>query len=658
MFRNRHFGDSEDVKDQDPTPRGAEQWRFTPSLMDPNSFAFASFANQPPGYYTPTPGGTNTIYHSQAGDLHTPGFSMGLGTPLSMPTSESALQAAQSTGPGMHGFQPHPIAPLPFQNPNPFAMPHHQMSQAQSFAPHQFTHQPAAFDPMGQAEEQAMDGMPVDIEMQEHSPMLNFAQGFGEQPRPNAIQQSIDNFRWHVTLNAPTAMIKHADEVPVTYLNKGQAYSIAIVDTAPSPPQISSAPVKYRTYIRISFEDEQQRQLAVRFNFLSTDFSHSKGVKGIPVRLCAKTEQVGAQAPAERKLSNDVTHVKKTIDKLKQQIAQAESGMKDFGKRKRGSIAKAGVNLNDRPGKVPKHKRTWSMSSASSNSNRPSAEEDLHLKLATLQDMFTSTRPTSILYLKGEELDDPDLHPVHLTGEPQDLTKVETGDSAMWDGQSRNSSIVSPTPSSQSVNSGERRSSTFQSFPPPSRVSSNEWRNMPQTATGDINSLAVQPTVSNNPVKVQKASADGTIGGWIDALGVDLSYQPPPERAIKPVACFYVQPRFVGRPPEDNYYRAVYLMQRTLKDLVNGIAMKCKLEPTKVVRTIRINAKGLAIALDDGDVQEISEGQDMTAEFQEIHADSPMKREWDSGPTDVQVDGDVGVIETTTTSGYELRLLF
>ena len=30
--------------------------------------------------------------------------------------------------------------------------------------------------------------------------------------------------------------------------------------------------------------------LAVRFNFLSTDFSHFKGVKGIPVRLCAKTE--------------------------------------------------------------------------------------------------------------------------------------------------------------------------------------------------------------------------------------------------------------------------------------------------------------------------------------------------------------------------------
>lgn len=31
-------------------------------------------------------------------------------------------------------------------------------------------------------------------------------------------------------------------------------------------------------------------RIFVRFNFLSTDFSRSKGVKGIPVRLCAKTQ--------------------------------------------------------------------------------------------------------------------------------------------------------------------------------------------------------------------------------------------------------------------------------------------------------------------------------------------------------------------------------
>lgn len=34
-------------------------------------------------------------------------------------------------------------------------------------------------------------------------------------------------------------------------------------------------------------------ELQFRCNFLSTDFSRSKGVKGIPVRLCSKSEEVG-----------------------------------------------------------------------------------------------------------------------------------------------------------------------------------------------------------------------------------------------------------------------------------------------------------------------------------------------------------------------------
>jgi hypothetical protein len=428
-------------------------------------------------------------------------------------------------------------------------------------------------------------------------------------------------------------MIKHADEIPVTYLNKGQAYTVSLVDTNPNPP--TSGMIKYRTYIRISFEDEQQRQrpaacwqlwkegrgtneahqrggrlqavefvdpsqsgggemqgrprvelesasfdgfavtwipvhnsapecaIAVRFNFLSTDFSHSKGVKGIPVRLCAKTEVVtsGPGSPpeastaelcyckvklfrdhgAERKLSNDVAHVKKTIDKLKQQITQMESGMKDYGKRKRsGSISKA--TASSRPGKVPKHKRTWSMSSASSASgSRPPAEEDLHLKLASLQDMFSSTRPVSVLYLKGDEHDDPDLHPVQLSGTPQDLSSIDTNvDTTMWERQSSQaaSSMVSPTPSNQSLNSGGRRRSSFQQptpFQPPSRMSSNEWRSLPQTATGDLKPLAAIPDGSDVPRRVERPYSDNhVLSGWIEAVGVDPTYVPPPEPLLKP----------------------------------------------------------------------------------------------------------------------------
>jgi hypothetical protein len=774
--------DHEDIKDQDPTPRGnTEPWRFTPSLLDPNSFAFTSFANQPPGYYTPTPGGTNTLYHSQAGDLHTPGFSFGLGTPLSLPTSEGALHAGQvAPATHLHGFNPHALGSHHFQNVNPFGV---QPQHSQSFAPHQFTHQPSAFDQGNMAqnhEDSPMDNMVPEVEMQEQSPLIGYAPHSYESSLAAAVapappppsQKSVtlpsqpfpctdfSSFRYHVTLNAPTAMIKQSDEVPVTYLNKGQAYSISLVDTAPM--QAPSPSTKYRTFIRISFEDEQQRQrpascwqlwkegrgtneahqrggrlqavefvdpsqvsggeiqgrprvelesssfdgfvvtwtpthnaspecsLAVRFNFLSTDFSHSKGVKGIPVRLCAKTEMVmeatgsSPQRPdaelcyckvklfrdhgAERKLSNDVAHVKKTIDKLKQQIAQVESGMKDFGKRKRsGSISKGSVS--QRPGKVPKHKRTWSMSSASDNQGgRAPAEEDLHIKLASLQDMFSSTRPVSILYLKGEEQDDPDLHPVILGASPQELSKLDTNvDAPMWEApesQTATSSVVSPTPSSQSLHSEKRRTTSFQRpvpFQPPSRMSSNEWRNMPQTATGDLKGMASIQGGADVPTKVQRPySDDHALSGWIEALGVDQTYQPPPEPMLKPVACFFVQPRFAGRQPDDNYFRAVYLMERTVKELVASIAMKIKIEPTKVTRTIRINQKGLQILMDDDAVNRIPEQQDMAAEFHEIGTPPVhgMKREWDAGPTDIQVDGDISVAENVHSSGYELRLLF
>ena len=93
------------MKDHDSTSHGNQDpWRFTPSLMDTNSFAFASLANQSPGYYTPTPGGTHTWYHNRAGDLHTPGMAMGIGTPLSLPTTADAVNVS-SIG-GVQGFTP------------------------------------------------------------------------------------------------------------------------------------------------------------------------------------------------------------------------------------------------------------------------------------------------------------------------------------------------------------------------------------------------------------------------------------------------------------------------------------------------------------------------------------------------------------------------
>lgn len=666
---------------------------------------------------------------------------MGLGTPLSMPTSEGALHSGAPMMDMSH-FQ-HGLPPHHFQHFNPFIQP---TPSQQSFAPSSFVHQDTGYETMDQ------DGSPLGSEPREgrlgslddafsqSPPMMGFQSTHFGMAMAHGMPPSGEKFRFHSTLNAPTAMIKQADEIPVTYLNKGQAYSLSVVDTVASLPVVPGT--RYRTFVRVSFEDDQQRQkpgvcwslwkegrgtneahqrggklqaveyveagqpaegddkrtrieldtasfdgfsviwtpganggaecnIAVRFNFLSTDFSHSKGVKGIPVRLCAKTVALpfdGTSPPpdsgaeicyckvklfrdhgAERKLSNDVAHVKKTIDKLKQQIAQAESGMKDFGKRKRGSTTQTKGQEPQRPGKVQKHKRTWSMSSASSagggGGGRPSLEDDLHFKLQTLQDMFTSTRPVSILYLKGEERDDPDLHPVTLAGEPTDLTKVESKDSASWQVRSgrssvANSSLVSPSPSHMSLQS--------------------QASVAPKAQWNDFTTSSEPAAPTEKPTQVNKVDDSGNLSGWIEALGVDPTYRPPVDRPAKPVACFYVARRQQSQAEKKELHRAIYLSKRTLAGFVSRIAAKWNIDSTKIVRTVHSLESGLNVEMDDDVIEALSEGQDMVLDIAEVDRTVPHpKREWEMAVDEPEVEETSSAHSVLrTTTGYELRLTF
>jgi hypothetical protein len=390
-------------------------------------------------------------------------------------------------------------------------------------------------------------------------------------------------------------MVKHKREIPVTYLNKGQAYNLTVMDTG--PPIVSTEPIRYRTFVRVSFEEDEQRlkpascwqlwkegrgsneahqrggklqaveyvdpmqgggddhktrqiqvesmsfdgfcvtwsanpatgasdcAIPVRFNFLSTDFSHSKGVKGIPVRLCAKTELVspGEEAGtsreaevaycrvklfrdhgAERKLSNDVAHVKKTIEKLKQQIAQAEVGG-GFGKRKRGSQGALSLKGSDRNTKASKHKRTWSISSQDGQPEKLSLEDDLQSKLAMMQDMFSSTRAVSVLGLRGDEEDDPDLYPVRLPAEGEFIKMEPLGRQNTGASQSMESLILSPTSSNVSLNSPR------------------------------VNGKQLSGKESKGPIVIARVSDDSRVStGYIEAIDIDPTYRPPAERPSKP----------------------------------------------------------------------------------------------------------------------------
>lgn len=137
---SRQFSDHEANKDHDPSLGESDHWRFTPSMLDTNSFAFASFANQHSEGFTPTPaGGMGSVFHNQAGDLHTPGMGFGLGTPLSTSNTESHHNSASALD--MHGFHPHMLHLQPYPNSNPFA-------QQQSYAPSSFVHQDSGYETM------------------------------------------------------------------------------------------------------------------------------------------------------------------------------------------------------------------------------------------------------------------------------------------------------------------------------------------------------------------------------------------------------------------------------------------------------------------------------------------------------------------------------
>jgi hypothetical protein len=283
-------------------------------------------------------------------------------------------------------------------------------------------------------------------------------------------------------------MITDSKEAPESYLNKGQIYHLRLIDTTP-PSSITEA-TRYRTFVRVCFKEQEQRvnaesywrlwkesrglaesdkknselralqyagqngpqmqveeefldgftvswtinpmtsvnecTIPVRFNFLSTDFTLAKGVKGISVRLCAKTDQLNnLETPyereicfcnirvfrdhgAERKLSNDITNVQKRIAKLTEQIGKT-SLHEPPKKRKRGSVAAKSMGDLKGSDQTLAHEHGWSLDMGGD----PAADK-LQIKLANLRNMLFSSCSESVLGLRGSKEDDPEVHVTRL----------------------------------------------------------------------------------------------------------------------------------------------------------------------------------------------------------------------------------------------------
>ncbi|KAK1147339.1 hypothetical protein N8T08_001416 [Aspergillus melleus] len=464
---------------------------------------------------------------------------------------------------------------------------------------------------------------------------------------PNPAFASSPLSRQHCSctmFKSPTATYNKECEIPVTYLNRRQAYKVSVVDTA---PPFTSSPVRYRTHVRISFDDDKQRadpvaawklwmdgrglaeareansklaavefvdvkpstmgfaethielenssldgfcvgwtshprsgrfgcELHVLFNFLSTDFSLSKGVRGAPLRLCAKTEVVSSDsllqdpshvcAPeiscckvklfrdhgSERKIANDIAQLKKAIQRVEESIAHSGTdGNRGSSKRKRGRLSL--------------------VARGSEASVQELAPTDLH----------NTHEPPGADNSAADE--DPQKAERSLTG--TDFSS-ELSTDGEWGAVLQQHADKDPYPSGVA----------HTHFVSPRAVSS---------MSQDVDSR----NVPNRPLTTTNIPMRSRVGNH--------------QRAV---ACFYVIRRIDGQ--NEAYHHAVYLFRRTLADFMKQLSRIQKIPPENIIRVVRINSAGLRILVDDNVVRETPEGQDMVGEFVQIEDSTNPSSSW------------------------------
>jgi len=741
--------------DLDPTPKpsGCVPFRLTPSLLDPNSTAFAAFAAQPPGYYTPTPGGSSLGFHSY--DL--PVNSQAFNTPdsLSHPNANAMhppsifdphLNAMENAN-YMHFRTHHPYAQESYHT---ISIPGSAVGGAGSESSSNYSPETGSATSNPDPSEPELY-IPPEIQGKFLNAQINggVPEIYGQYISKSLICSSLCRFRFATTLHAATAMLRHPNDIPVTYLNKRQAYIISVVDTSSA---VQNTELKrYKTTVRIAFDEEEQRRTApacwrlwkdgrgtlesggnpdklraidydatetraanekksnsdttlqveeastsfdrftvtwsstssqptvyfsLRFLFLSTDFSHSKGVKGVPVRLVAKTELIGTsnttyQSPlaselayckiklfrdkgAERKLANDRQHLERAIEKLRQQAHQSQNGSPDQNsnmmKKKRHSFTAASTAAGGEPTQTSpqrRHKRDWSISSTASNASVggnpkvPSDEiERKRDKVQAMEAMFHSIRQVSVFSLIGDRVDDPSVSFSPIAPQTQwDAPGVYPSDSVT-------AQRGSPALSQASFSSVTSEKLAFAGASPHVHPLS--------PPDGGRRMSAIVPSQLSQKVHIQAVTKD------IDAIDVDPFYVPIPRPTIHPALCVYIAPAKIGPTgdphtmhlpnaidPTNDIYYAVYVPNRTAISLTSSIAIKMGINPAEIVRTTIVSKRGLRLVLDDEVAREMLEKQDMRVTVREIETSPP--------PTSQQ-GGDTGVNERRR--GLELLLAF
>ncbi|KAJ5982405.1 hypothetical protein N7451_012505 [Penicillium sp. IBT 35674x] len=458
-----------------------------------------------------------------------------------------------------------------------------------------------------------------------------------------------EGFRFCAVLGAPTAMAWNSEDPTLSYLNKGQIYKLSILDS--KPPMVSDQAKRYRAFVRVAFDQEPSRSnpaacwqlwkeakvvnrgpqkkgalfavefagpansdfqcqieqefvdgfcitwemdhttgfnicnILLRLHFLSTDFTRSKGVKGTPVRLCVKVQEllfpVNLSKPedpeicfckiqlfrdhgAERKMINDNRNLTKTIEKLKQEMSSAM--LKPVAKKRKRDRALGSTN------------QVLELMRSAKLEMQNQSNHGMDSKFVELQHMAFSTQPRTILALRGSKEDDPDLYPVHMSDYQESDLHSEITSGHIVTTESKDSGSERFTPIDSDNFDGKKADAYGRR--------SNQKHHMGSTSSAVFTKQPKQLGISRAQFPT---SGTELTGGSI-------------------VACFYVQ---LMLESSEQFYRAIYLSERTTHDLALAICTKFGISLTDGFNIFHVGDKDLKILVEDEFVRQIPEGQHM-----------------------------------------------
>jgi hypothetical protein len=281
------------------------------------------------------------------------------------------------------------------------------------------------------------------------------------------------------------------------------------------------------------------------------------------------------------------------------------------------------------------------------------------LELQAMHDLLTSSRPVTVLNLRGPGEDDPDLHPIALPGEPIDVTQVGSKASAL---SRQIGSHGSPTTGAMPPTSSHPSSISLLAYDLETPTV-NELQSSAQLCRlREVGNLPSNPQQLASPLDlIPKPDGLEQLGDYNEDHKGDSSYKTPVERATKPAACFYILYHSPGEAEEHRYYRAVYLMQRTLKEFTTRVALKWNIEPKNIIRAILVLEHGVEVEMDDDYIRGLAEGQDLIMEVVETQNSTQPDDESELealAKDPVDCDGMSCTQGGTRTGRYELRLTF